>query len=162
MQNLKKEYKWSDLKNRNKLTNFENKLLITKGDRCERGMYWGFGIGICTWWYMEWLASGDLLYSTGNSSQYSVIIHMGKDSEKEWIPIHVNSVRLLYSRNYHSIVNQLCFIKILKTKKKKWSSHCGTMGLVVPLEHWDIGSLIWHGGLRIQHCHSYHVGHNLG
>ena len=118
MQNLKKEYKWSDLKNRNKLTNFENKLLITKGDRCERGMYWGFGIGICTWWYMEWLASGDLLYSTGNSSQYSVIIHMGKDYEKEWIPIHVNSVRLLYSRNYHSIVNQLCFIKILKTKKK--------------------------------------------
>ena len=26
----------------------------------------------------------DLLYSTGNSTQYSVITYMGKESEKEW------------------------------------------------------------------------------
>ena len=31
------------------------------------------------------LANWDLLYSTGNSTQYSVIIYMGKESEKEWI-----------------------------------------------------------------------------
>ena len=30
---------------------------------------------------MELLTNGDLLYSTGNSSQYSVIIYMGKGSE---------------------------------------------------------------------------------
>ena len=27
----------------------------------------------------------DLLYSTGNATQYSVIIYMRKESEKEWI-----------------------------------------------------------------------------
>ena len=31
----------------------------------------------------------DLLYSTGNSTQYSVITYMGKESEKEWIHVHV-------------------------------------------------------------------------
>ena len=29
--------------------------------------------------------SNDLLYSTGNSTQQSVIIYMGKESKKEWI-----------------------------------------------------------------------------
>ena len=41
-------------------------------------MDWGFGIGICTLRYVEWLASGALLYSTGISTQYSVIIYVGK------------------------------------------------------------------------------------
>ena len=52
-------------------------------------MDWGFGVGTCTLWYMEWLANGDLLYSTENSTQYSVIIYMGKESEKKWICVHV-------------------------------------------------------------------------
>ena len=39
--------------------------------------------------YMEWLANGDLLYSTGNSTQYSLIIYVGKVSEKEWMCVHV-------------------------------------------------------------------------
>ena len=43
-------------------------------------MDWGFGIGICTPRYMEWLANGDLLHSTENSTQYSVIIYVGKES----------------------------------------------------------------------------------
>ena len=30
-----------------------------------------------------------LLYSTGNSTQYFVIIYMGKDSEKEWICVYM-------------------------------------------------------------------------
>ena len=42
------------------------------------GMDWGFGTGIHTLRYMEWMASGDLLYSTGNSTQYSIIIYTGK------------------------------------------------------------------------------------
>lgn len=33
--------------------------------------------------YTEWMVSGDLLYSTGISAQYSVITYMGKKSEKE-------------------------------------------------------------------------------
>lgn len=32
---------------------------------------------------MDRLANRDLLFSTGNSTQYSVIIYMGNESEKE-------------------------------------------------------------------------------
>ena len=40
----------------------------------------------------------DLLYSTENSSQYSVITYMGKESEKEWVYIHVcNYITFLYT-----------------------------------------------------------------
>ena len=31
----------------------------------------------------------NLLYSTGNSTQYSVITYMRKESEKEWIYVYV-------------------------------------------------------------------------
>ena len=47
------------------------------------------GTGICTVWYMEWLANGDLLYSTEDSTQYSVVISVGKESERECMCVHV-------------------------------------------------------------------------
>ena len=31
----------------------------------------------------------DLLYNTGNSTQYSVMTYMGKESKKEWIDVYV-------------------------------------------------------------------------
>ena len=31
----------------------------------------------------------DLMYSTGNSTQYFLITYMGKESEKEWIYVYV-------------------------------------------------------------------------
>ena len=65
------------------------KLMVTKGDRWEGEMDWEFWIVMCTLLYMEWMANGDLLYSTENSAQYSVITHMGKESEKEWIRVYV-------------------------------------------------------------------------
>ena len=46
------------------------------------GMDHGFGFGICTLRYMEWLASGDLLYNTENSTQHFLIIYLGKESER--------------------------------------------------------------------------------
>ena len=81
------------------------------------------GWGICEW-HMDTLVYGitDLLYSTENSIQYSVIIYMGKKSEKEWMCVHVylnHFVILLNSRNYHSIVNQLYFNKTFKNGGKK-------------------------------------------
>ena len=39
---------------------------------------------------MEWVVSGDLLYSTGNSAHYSMITCMGKESEEEWICVYVS------------------------------------------------------------------------
>ena len=47
------------------------------------------GIGIYTLWYTEWLTDGDLLYNTKNSIQYSVIIYVGKESEREWMCVHI-------------------------------------------------------------------------
>ena len=38
----------------NRLTDFENKLMVTKGGRCRgQGNGLGIGIGLCTLWYME-------------------------------------------------------------------------------------------------------------
>ena len=50
-------------------------------------MTW-FGIAICTLRFMEWLASGNLLYSTEHSTQYSGIIYVGKESKREWMCVH--------------------------------------------------------------------------
>ena len=36
----------------------------------------------------------DLLYSTGNYTQYSVKNYMGKESEREWIYVHLNHFAL--------------------------------------------------------------------
>ena len=88
----------------------------------QRGQFGGMDrwsrIGICTLRYMEWLANGDLLYSTGNSAQCSGIIYVGKESEREWIVYIYNWITLLYNINYHNSVNQLYFNKTLKYKKR--------------------------------------------
>ena len=64
----------------------ENKLMVTKGGG---GIYQEFGINIYTLIYIKQVIDKDLLYSTGNSTQYSVITYMGKESEKEWIYVYV-------------------------------------------------------------------------
>ena len=53
------------------------------------GMNWGFGTGIYTLRYTERLTNRDLLNSTGNTTQYSVIICVGKESERAWMCVHV-------------------------------------------------------------------------
>ena len=64
-----------------RLKDFHNKFMVTKGERWGRGGW--IGCGICTLLYTEWIVKGDLLYSIENSTQYSVITYMGKESEKE-------------------------------------------------------------------------------
>ena len=61
---------------------------------------------------------GPAIYSTGNSIQYSVMIYMGKESEREWYVYMYNWIILLYTRNYHNVVNQLCLNKTLQNGKK--------------------------------------------
>ena len=43
------------------------------------------GVNRCKLLHLEWKSSEILLYSTGNSTQYSVVTYMGKESEQEWI-----------------------------------------------------------------------------
>ena len=55
MQNLKKKerYKWTYLQNRKRLTDLENKLMVTVGERWERGIDWEFGINMFTLLYLK-------------------------------------------------------------------------------------------------------------
>ena len=60
----------------------------------QRGKVWGginqeFGINIYTLLYIKQITNKDLLYSTGNSTQYSVMAYMGKESKKECIYVYV-------------------------------------------------------------------------
>ena len=60
-----------NLQNRNRPTNLEKELMFTRGR--VGGIDWEFGIDICTLLYLKYITSKDLLYSTGNAAQYSVI-----------------------------------------------------------------------------------------
>ena len=46
------------------------------------GINWEIGIGIYTPLYIKLITNKDLLYNTGNSTQYSVMTYMGKESKK--------------------------------------------------------------------------------
>ena len=50
---------------------------------------WETGIDIYTPLYIKQITNKDLLYGTGNSSQYSVMAYMGKVSTKEWIYVYI-------------------------------------------------------------------------
>ena len=46
------------------------------------GINWKTGVDIYTLLYIEQITNKDLLYSTGNSTQYSVMAYVGKESKK--------------------------------------------------------------------------------
>ena len=54
-----------------------------QGEGWGGGIDWEFGIDMYTLLYLKQITNKDLLYSTGNSAQYSVITQMGKIFEKE-------------------------------------------------------------------------------
>ena len=64
--------------------------MVTKGesDR-EGGLNWEIGIDIYTLLYIKQITDKDLRYSTGNSTQYSVVTYRGKGSEKEQMYVYV-------------------------------------------------------------------------
>ena len=57
--------------------------MVTKGEMLGGGIKQKLGINIHTLLYIKQITNKDLLYSTGNSTQYSVITYMRKESEKE-------------------------------------------------------------------------------
>ena len=63
------------IQNRNRLTDLENKLMVTKwngwgGTRIVRE----FGVDMYTLLYLKWITSKNLLYNIGNSTQYYITI----------------------------------------------------------------------------------------
>ena len=64
----------------------------------ERGINQEIGFNIYTLLYIKQITNKDLLYSTGNSTQYSVMAYMVKESKKEWRYIYIyNRFTLLYT-----------------------------------------------------------------
>ena len=55
----------------------------------EAGISWETGVDIYTLLYIKQITNNNLPYSTGNSSQYSVMTYMGKESKKEWIYVYL-------------------------------------------------------------------------
>ena len=56
--------------------------MVIKGEM-RGGINYKFGINIYTLLYIKQITNMDLLYSTGNSTQYFVITYKGNESEKE-------------------------------------------------------------------------------
>ena len=52
----------------------------------EKGQIW---IDISALLYVIEMTRKSLLYSTGNSTQYSIMTYMGKESKKEWIYVYM-------------------------------------------------------------------------
>ena len=71
--------------------------MVTKGERLGgvgEGLDWELAIDICTLWYMEWMVNRDLMYSTGNSTYYSLITYMGIHmciNESLWYTAEINT-----------------------------------------------------------------------
>ena len=108
-------HKWTCLQNRNRLTDIENRLVVAEGEGEGRGMGWEFGVGRCKLLHLEWINYKVLLYSTANYMQSPGIDHNGKEYFKKERLYVYNWVTLLYSRDWHSIVNQLYFNKKIKS-----------------------------------------------
>ena len=60
----------------------------------------------CDYTREQW-TNKDLVYSTGYSTQYSVTVCMGKEPKKSGDMYMYNWFTLLYTWNWHNIVNQL-------------------------------------------------------
>ena len=75
------------MKNRNRLTDPE-KVIVTKGDRWGWGWtgVWGLACAHCDTWN-DWPIG--TCYIAKNSTQDSVMIYVGKKSEREWIRVYV-------------------------------------------------------------------------
>ena len=58
--------------NSNRLTDLENKLMVSKEGRMGGEIVRKLEINTCTLLYLKWITSKILLYSTGNSAQFYV------------------------------------------------------------------------------------------
>ena len=56
--------------------------MFTKVERGWGGINWELGIHIYTLLWIKQITNRDLLYSTGDSTLYSIMAYMGKESKK--------------------------------------------------------------------------------
>ena len=58
-------------------------------ERLGKGIVRDFGKAMDTLLYFKWITNKDLLYSTGNSTQYYVAAWIGRESEGKWTHVYV-------------------------------------------------------------------------
>ena len=68
---------------------WKTNLCLPKWKRCGGGINQKLGINIYTLLYIRQITNKDLLFITGNSTQYSVMTYMRKESKKELIYVSV-------------------------------------------------------------------------
>ena len=87
---IQKKWYRSYLQSINRDTDIGNKCVNTKG-KGEGGRNWEIGIDIYTRFILciKQITNENLLYSTGNSTQCSVVTYTVKESKKEWIYVYV-------------------------------------------------------------------------
>ena len=107
------------------------KLWMPRGRR--GGKDWEFGVSRCKLLYIGWINSKVLLQSTGNYIQYPVINHRGKEYKKKECLYACNWVTLLYSRDWHSIGNQLYRASLVA----QWLRIC------LPMQGTRVWALVW-------------------
>ena len=66
-------------RNRNRIMDIENRLVVAKGVGVGGGMEWEVGVSRCKLLYMGWINNRVLLYSTENYIQYPMINHNGRE-----------------------------------------------------------------------------------
>ena len=81
MRNLEQGYKWTHLPNRNRLR-FWKQICGYQREKVGGGIDQESEINIYMLLYRKQITSKDLLYSTGNYTQYFVKIYKGKDPKK--------------------------------------------------------------------------------
>ena len=92
-------YMWNLKNSRNELIyrfiDTDNKYMVTKVEAGE-GINWAFGTNIYILPYIQQVNIKDLLYSTGNYTQYLVIDYNGKNQKHTYIHMY-NRIILLYT-----------------------------------------------------------------
>ena len=80
----KKWYKWTYLQNRNRVTDREKKFMATKMKE-RGGINWEIGVNKYARMKQMTIDNKNLLYSIGNSIQYSVMTQTAKEAKKECV-----------------------------------------------------------------------------
>ena len=110
-------HKWTYLRNRNRLTDIETRLVVAMGEAGGGGKDCQLGISRRKLLYIEWINNKVLLYSTGNYIQYPGINHSGKRIWKRmyiYILFQIFPYRLLHNIKYSSLCYRVhpCWLSI--------------------------------------------------
>ena len=82
-------YKWTCLPKRNRITDLDYEILVTRRKRWGEGMVREFEINMNTLLYLKWITNKALLCSTENSAQCYMADRMGGEFGGEWIHVYV-------------------------------------------------------------------------